>query len=294
MSPEEALERLLSLRQHQQDGKRSPHKPLLVLLALAALRDKDSSALAWEATRDRLAGLLAEFGPPSRTGAKQSAAYPFTRLRSDGVWLLDHEVSMDLVGPLDELNPTGRLAPDLEEALREPGLLERTARELVESQFPSTLIPDVLQAVGLELEIREHLVKVGRQRSATWRALIIDSWDRACAFCGYDGQLGVTPVGLEAAHVRWFNHDGPDEADNGLALCSLHHKLFDRGALGIDDQLRVKVSAAFSARTDRGRAVYELHERALRPRPGTVTPAERHVAWHDREVFKGEPLTVSG
>ena len=30
------LERLLNLRQHQQDGKRSPHKPLLALLGATA------------------------------------------------------------------------------------------------------------------------------------------------------------------------------------------------------------------------------------------------------------------
>ncbi len=201
---------------------------------------------------------------------------------------------MDLVGPLDDANPTGRLAPGIEaELLRRPGLLEQTARELVESQFPSTLIPDVLQAVGLELELGEHLVKVGRHRSASWRALILESWDRSCAFCGYDGQLGGAPVGLEAAHVRWFNHDGPDVADNGLALCSLHHKLFDRGALGLDGQMRVKVASVYGARTDQGRAVYDLHERELRPRPGTALPAERHVAWRDREVFKGEPLVAT-
>lgn len=39
MSPDDVaarqtLDRLSALRQHQQDGRRSPHKPLLVLLAL--------------------------------------------------------------------------------------------------------------------------------------------------------------------------------------------------------------------------------------------------------------------
>jgi hypothetical protein len=37
---------------------------------------------------------------------------------------------------------------------------------------------------------------------------------------------------------RWFAFDGPDTPDNGLALCSLHHKLFDLGALGLDQRLR--------------------------------------------------------
>lgn len=84
----DALERLKALRQHQQAGKRSPHKPLLVLLALGELASTGSSALHWSQVEQRLARLIADFGPPTRTGAAQSAADPFTRLRSDGVWTL--------------------------------------------------------------------------------------------------------------------------------------------------------------------------------------------------------------
>ena len=78
--------------------------------------------------------------------------------------------------------------------------------------------------------------------------------------------------------------------DNGLALCSLHHKLFERGMLGLDDDVAVVVSQRFSARTAHGRAVYELHGRRLTPRPGTPLPAEQHVIWHREQVFYGAPL----
>jgi len=65
---------------------------------------------------------------------------------------------------------------------------------------------------------------------------------------------------------------------DGMALCSLHHKLFDRGMLGLDDDLGIVVSQRFSARTPFGRSIYELHGRPLAPRPGTPLPAEQHVA----------------
>lgn len=108
----------------------------------------------------------------------------------------------------------------------------------------------------------------------------------------YDGQAGGVPVGLEAAHIRWFKLDGPDSLDNGLALCSLHHKLFDRGMLGLDDDLAVVVSQRFSARTALGRATYELHGQRLSPRPGTALPAAEHVLWHRAQVFHGLPIAV--
>jgi putative restriction endonuclease len=92
--------------------------------------------------------------------------------------------------------------------------------------------------------------------------------------------------------VRWFAFDGPDNLDNGLALCVLHHKLFDLGALGLDNTLRIQVSTVFTARTSTGRAVNDLHGQELRPRPGTAVPATEHVSWHRREVFKGGPLAA--
>jgi putative restriction endonuclease len=58
---------------------------LLVLLALGRLAATGSSQLPWSQAETELADLIAEFGPPSRTGRAQSAAYPFTRLRADGV-----------------------------------------------------------------------------------------------------------------------------------------------------------------------------------------------------------------
>lgn len=95
-----------------------------------------------------------------------------------------------------------------------------------------------------------------------------------------------------ATGTSWFNFGGPDSLDNGLALCALHHRLFDRGAVGLDANCRVQVSEHFSARTDQGKRVYELHDRPLRPRPGTAIPAEAHVNWHNSEVFKGGTLAT--
>ena len=146
-------------------------------------------------------------------------------------------------------------------------LLARAARLLVESEFPPTLAPDVLTAVGLDPDVvlgsafaAAAATPEERTRSRAWALDVLAAWDRQCAFCGYDGQLGAAPVGLEAAHVRWFTHDGPDDLDNGLALCSLHHKLLDRGALGLTAAGRVLVSEAYTARTEAGRRVYDLHD----------------------------------
>src|SRR5487761_1785721 len=148
---DDLLALLTSLRQHQHNGHRSAHKPLLMLLALGRLATTDSSAVPWSVAEHALADLIAEFGQPSKTGRAQSAAYPFTRLRSDAVWVLDADVPMDLVRPLNEGSVTGRLPSPLEQALRvSPALIMDAARMLVTSNFPDTVAPDVLEAVGLD------------------------------------------------------------------------------------------------------------------------------------------------
>lgn len=295
----ELLARIAALRLHQRDGRRAPHKSLLVLLALGQLSATGSSALSWQNVQTQLGGLIAEFGPASRTSRTQSAAYPFTRLRSDGIWVLDRDVPMDNVGPLAAESITGRFAPGVEEALaRDPELVASAARALVESHFPDTIAPDVLSAVGLDPATVLHAADAvpdpagasRRRRDPKWRELILQAWDRQCAFCGFDGQLHGATVGIDAANVRWFALDGPDDPDNGLGLCALHHKLLDHGVLGVDLDLRIHVSTNFGSRTDAGRAIYDLHGKSLKARPGTAMPAGEHLEWHRRWVFKGLPL----
>jgi putative restriction endonuclease len=109
---------LAALRQHGRGGQRSPHKPLLVLLALGRLSAAGSSELPWSAAESALGNLIAEFGPVSVTGRAQSAAYPFTRLRADGIWVLDADVPMDLVRPLANRQVTGHFEESVETALR--------------------------------------------------------------------------------------------------------------------------------------------------------------------------------
>jgi putative restriction endonuclease len=89
--------------------------------------------------------------------------------------------------------------------------------------------------------------------------------------------------------VRWWAFDGPDSIDNALCLCSFHHKLLDRGVVGIADDFTVDVSARF---VGRGRAaevfVLDLTGRPLHePQRGQAPPALDHVQWHRGEVFSG-------
>jgi putative restriction endonuclease len=81
--------------------------------------------------------------------------------------------------------------------------------------------------------------------------------------CGFDDAIGRYPVGIEAAHVRWHSQEGLDEIANALALCALHHALFDLGVLGITEGRRIRVSRLYVARNQAGLAVDALADQPL-------------------------------
>ncbi|MFF9088979.1 phosphorothioated DNA-binding restriction endonuclease [Streptomyces sp. NPDC014991] len=288
------LERVARLRQWTRSGKRAPHKPLLLLYALGRFQRDGDGELRYSAVEADLQRLLAEYGPPNRT----TPAYPFHHLVNDEVW----EVRTDRgygspgsgVRDLRETGATGRLAPGLRDALRsEPELLGRMARLLLDRHFPPSLHSELCESAGLETEPGDvvRLPVVRRQRDRRMRELVLTAYEYRCAFCGYDGRIGTVPVGLEAAHVRWWAFGGPDDVDNGLCLCSLHHKLFDKGVLGIDGGHRVLVSQRFVGHSPAAREhVIALAGRPLLgPQPGARPVAAGHLAWHAGQVFHGTP-----
>ncbi|MFF7143832.1 phosphorothioated DNA-binding restriction endonuclease [Streptomyces nodosus] len=289
------LERAAKLRQWSRDGVRAPHKPLLLLYALGRFQADAADELPYSAVEADLKQLLAEYGPARGT----TPAYPFHHLVSDEVWEVRTDRGIGSPGTgvreLRASGATGRLAPDLRLALRrEPSLLGRMARVLLDLHFPPSLHQDLCDAVGLELEPAETdalAAPARRQRDPRMREMVLTAYEYQCAFCGYDGMIGAAPVGLEAAHVRWWAFDGPDDADNGLCLCSLHHKLFDKGVLGIGDGHRILVSQRFVGRSQAAREhVTALAGRPLiGPQPGIPPVAAAHRSWHTNQVFHGSP-----
>lgn len=292
------LERLAKVRQWTRSGTRAPHKPLLLLYALGRFQDDVDGGLRYSAVEEDLQRLLTEYGPPHRT----TPAYPFHHLVSDGVWEVrtegGHASPGSGVRDLRETGATGRLAPDLRAALRrEPELLGQLTRLLLDLHFPPSLHGELCEAVGLEPAPTptERLSTVPRQRDRRMRELVLTAYEYRCAFCGYDGRIGAVPVGLEAAHVRWWAFGGPDDVDNGLCLCSLHHKLFDKGVLGVDDGHRILVSQRFVGHSPAARDhVTALAGRPLvGPQPGARPVASDHLAWHTSQVFHGTPRPAS-
>jgi putative restriction endonuclease len=274
--------RLADLSTWRRAGERAPHKPLLLLWALGRLvrgHERLASFVTVDAELRPLRPLLEEFGPPRRT---YHTRYPFWYLRNDGLWQVTgagaipvrEGASEPSRTALLEAGTSGGLSRDAFQLLKEdPRLLREAAVMLLDAHFPASSHDDLLMAVGLDLleTVRR------RRRDPAFREAVLVAYGYRCAVCGFDARLRHAPVGIEAAHIRWHQAAGPDVVPNGLALCSLHHKLFDRGAL---------TNGGEAAR----RWLVDLHGRAIAaPRDSHDTPAEEHLAWHRREVYRAGP-----
>lgn len=308
LSDEDVLSKFDALRAWSRDGDRAPHKPLLILLLLARIQSKGEHRVSFPEIEKPLTQLLRDFGPP-RTSYHPE--YPFWRLQNDGVWEVDnpqrlvtlrgnrvHQGDIPRSILRDEAT-LGGLPLELAEPLRErPELLNALVSRLLDAHFPETLHEDLLDALGFQWVAvpRARVLSSRLERDAAFRTLILDIYDQRCAVCGYDGALlrasgARSLLGIEAAHIRWHAAHGADEAENGLALCSLHHTMLDKGALGLNTQLEIQVSRWVVPGPGLDEWLFRFEGRALRaPRVGYPLPADPNIQWHRKQVFRaGSP-----
>lgn len=71
-------------------------------------------------------------------------------------------------------------------------------------------------------------------RDANFKDRVLTAYSHSCAMCGVQLRL------LDAAHILPAAHpDSTDETSNGIALCALHHRAYDRGLLTFDSGYRI-------------------------------------------------------
>ena len=183
----------------------------------------------------------------------------------------------------------------MEQLLADPATLAAAARLLLDLHFTPVLADLICAAVDLDVPALDlagtdrvsRTVRL-RPRRRGFAEEVLRAYAYQCAMCGFDGALGHYPVAIQAAHVRWHSQQGPDEIPNALALCALHHALFDLGVLGITEDRRIRVSTLYVARTEAGRAVDALAGNPLLiPRPQQPVVDIVYISWHHRQVFKG-------
>ena len=303
MDREQLFRRLDRLGIWSKGGTRAPHKPLLFLLALGRVaRGEVRLARYDQEFENQTKELLRCFGPPRRAFHPEQ---PFWRLRNDDLWEIPEQASV----PEDRKgNPSvrafrqhgvrGGFPEPLQGLLQsDPELLEAAAARLLEDHFPASMHQLIRDEVGLPALMAQEesgwQTSRRRKRDPKFSKRVLGAYEWRCAICDFDARIAGKRFGLDAAHIRWHSHGGPNAVPNGLALCPIHHCALDDGAIGIESAgagFVLLVSQELTGRSEgvrqlvdsRGRPLRAPLERELLPDPGFVT-------WHRKQVFRGEP-----
>lgn len=304
MDREAIIQKFQTMRQSTEGKVRAPHKPLLILYAIGRLlRDQDPlRPFPFCSEIDKNLGkLLEEFGPRE---SKSRTHYPFWRLKNDKIWEIrdPHKKCVRQTSKKDayksdlrKYNIIGGFRQVIaEQFLNDSELVSEIVQMLLYNNFPASIHEDILQAVGIETSLQMFTLPrrdpKQRKRDSSFRPNILKVYECKCAVYGFDAQLGTSPVALEAAHIKWHTHHGPDEVINGLALCSLHHKLFDRGAFTLSNERKILVSANVDGSVGFDEWLMKFHGKQIKlPQRQDDYPASEFIKWHVRAVFKGKP-----
>jgi len=243
--------------------------------------------------------------------------YPFWRMREDQVWEIDRP-NLVAVYSSKDASPKSLRDQDIHGGLLEddymtlrnnPWLAWRVADSLVDAHFPESYRDDILQATGIDRAMdwvagSQAEGQLGEERAAyelefesvrrlkrdpVFRPAVLDAYREQCAVCAFDVRLAGKSTAVEAAHIHWHADAGPARVRNGLALCNLHHRLFDRGAftLSADDLTMLVSKDAVGTGFDEALGRFEGLPPQVLPLNDHDLPAARYLRWHHGEVFRG-------
>ena len=303
---DDLLKRFKTLNVRQSGDQRAPHKPLLALWAIGRCLRAEPRLASYELVDRELGGLLRRFGPHRKVTHTED---PFWRMQRDDVWEVDRPelVSTNRGGgaPKSDLRHHqirgGLTEHDYKSLQSDPWLAKRIAEHLVANHFPVSLHDAVLEATSIPVDsISESDTQDGenwvvarrRRRDPAFRARVLKAYGSRCAVCEFAICHLDAPLALEAAHIKWHEAKGPDTVENGLALCVLHHDLFDRGAFTVLPELKVLVADSVQgAGVETALRCYHGEPLRAPPQAGYPKPNPEFLVWHRSEVFR-EPEVV--
>lgn len=312
MAAHDILERFRRLRTWSNNGRRAPHKPLLALWAIGRCLSSDGQMAPFSLVDQQLRRLLEAFGPPRQATHTE---FPFWRMCNDGVWRLDRPEVVTTTKSGDPHKSSllrwnihgGLLEDDYAHFRANPAIALQVADMLIDAHFPDTYRDDILRATRVvegdrdvprpvrTLEVRDaddrYEFARRRKRHPGFRDAVLAAYGDQCAVCGLNIRLYGQPIAVEAAHIHWLKDAGPWEVRNGLALCVLHHRLFDRGAFTVLQDYHVVVAAQVDGTGTRD-ALTRFKGQPLRvlPTHNEHRPHEQYLSWHAREVFRTPSL----
>jgi putative restriction endonuclease len=122
-------------------------------------------------------------------------------------------------------------------------------------------------------------------RDRVFRQVVLSAYDERCAVTGLKLINGGGRAEVEAAHIQPVEANGPDIVSNGLALSGTVHWMFDRGLIGIADDMQIMVSRQVNDPDGVGKMI-NPSGRVLTPGRLAQRPHPHFLKWHRENCFK--------
>jgi putative restriction endonuclease len=122
-------------------------------------------------------------------------------------------------------------------------------------------------------------------RDRIFRRIVLRAYSERCAISGLRLINGSGRAEVAAAHIRPVEKNGPDIVSNGIALAGTVHWMFDRGLIGLSDDLQILISRQAND-PDGIRALINKSGYAFPPRHAFERPHPHFLQWHRTYCFK--------
>jgi putative restriction endonuclease len=285
LKSEDLIKKIKDVGIWKKGDQRAPHKPLLMLYALAQIFKGNKRFLPYEIVKQELGFLLKEFGPARKSYHPE---HPFVRLKNDGIWELDQPIQNNEFSnkSLLDKHVSGGFTKEVYQKLtKNAELIQELTYIILDQHFPKTFHEDLLYYLELNFQVGGNFNK--RRRDRAFREKILKAYEYSCAVCEFNVRLSEQLVGIEAAHIKWHHAGGPDNECNGVALCSLHHKLFDRGVFTISNSRRLIVSEFAHGNKGFDDWLLKYHNKEIKkPIHPSYEADPNFLNWHYKEVFR--------
>jgi len=126
------------------------------------------------------------------------------------------------------------------------------------------------------------LIRLGQ---AFFRRAVLSSYEYSCCICGID-----IPVLLIGSHIKPWSISDQQRTDpqNGLCLCTLHDKAFDRGLIAINQDLSILISPVIShSRSEFTKTAIKNFGGQKMHLPRRFSPDLECLSWHAQNIFQG-------
>lgn len=122
-------------------------------------------------------------------------------------------------------------------------------------------------------------------RDRVFRRVVLRAYDARCAITGLKLINGGGRAEVAAAHIQPVEANGPDIVNNGLSLSGTAHWMFDRGLIGLSEDLEIRVSRHVND-VEGVRALINSTGRLIGPREMRDRPHPVFLRWHRENCFK--------